>query len=117
MRSLTNLKIFKPTTTKESEFTMTVVQTFIMPSSPADRKIIMDAMVEISASMTRMEGEKEYIKEAISELTDKFSIPKKLLNRFAKTYHKQNYTDELGADSEFETLVQTLLVPSDSSQQ
>lgn len=89
-----------------------VVQTFVMPSSPADRKIIMDAMAEISASMTRTEGEKDFVKEAISELYDKFKIPKKLLNRFAKTYHKQTYSDELGSNSDFETMVETLVNPS-----
>ncbi len=91
-------------------------QTFVMPSSPADRKAIMDAMGEISASMTRMEGEKNYIKETIGDLSQKFQIPKKLLNRFAKTYHKQTYADELGQDSEFETMVQLLINPDGNSQ-
>lgn len=90
---------------------MTIVaqQTLVMPSSPADRKAILDAMGEISASMTRIEGEKDYIKETVNDLASKFNIPKKLLNRFAKTYHKQTYSDELGQDSDFETMVQLLI--------
>lgn len=81
---------------------------FVLPSSPADRKHIMDVMFEISASKTRAEGEKDFQREAINDLYDKFKIPKKLLNRFAKTYHKQNYSEELAVDSDFETLVEAL---------
>lgn len=82
---------------------------FVMPSSPADRKAIMDAMMEISASKTRMEGERDFQKEAINDLYDKFKIPKRLLSRFANAYHKQNYTEVLAVDSDFETLVETLV--------
>lgn len=88
---------------------MTTINTFVMPSSPDDRKKIMDAMDEISACMTRIEGEKSYIKETIADLHEKFDIPKKMLNRFAKCHHKQSYHEELGADDEFETLCQTLV--------
>jgi uncharacterized protein YukE len=88
-----------------------VIQTFVMPSSEADRKQIMDAMNEISASMTRMAGEKDYIKETLSDLNQKFQIPKKLLSRFAKAHFKANYSEELGQDSEFETMVQILVKP------
>lgn len=89
-----------------------IVQTFVMPSSLEDRKKIMETMGEISASMTRMEGEKDYIKKSISDLSQKFQIPKKLLNRFSRVYHKQNYADELGANSEFETMVELLINPN-----
>ena len=81
---------------------------FVMPSSPADRKHIMDVMGEISASKTRAEAERDFQKEAINDLHDKFKIPKRLLTRFAKAYHKQNYTEELAVDSDFELLVETL---------
>ena len=37
----------------------------IIPSSPADRKTIKDAMTEISNSMVRIESEKAFIKEAL----------------------------------------------------
>jgi hypothetical protein len=85
---------------------------FVMPSSPADRKHIMDVMGEISASKTRSEAERDFQKEAIKELFDKYRIPKRLLNRFAKSYHKQSYTEELAVDSDFETLVEVLAKPS-----
>lgn len=82
---------------------------FVMPSSPSDRKHIMDVVKEISGSKTRQEGEKDFQKEAINDLHDKFKIPKNLLRRFANSYHKQNYSEILAQDSDFETLAETLL--------
>lgn len=81
---------------------------FVMPSSPADRKHIMDVMNEISASKTRVEGERGFQKDAIGELYSKFKIPKRLLNRFAKSHHKSAFAEELAIDSDFETLVDAL---------
>ena len=45
-----------------------MTQTVQQISSPADRKKIKDALHEISGSMTRIEAERDYIKEAIKEL-------------------------------------------------
>lgn len=81
---------------------------FVMPSSPADRKHIMDVMNEISASKTRVEGERDFQKDAIGELYSKFKIPKRLLNRFAKAHHRAAFSEELAIDSDFETLVDAL---------
>jgi len=75
-----------------------------MISSPADRKVIKDAMQELSNSMTRVDAEKDYQKEAIAELNDKFKISKRILNKMARTYHKQNFQNEQQAHEEFETL-------------
>lgn len=81
---------------------------FIMPSNPADRKHIMDVMNEISASKTRAEAERDFQKEAISELFQKFKIPKKQLNRFAKAHHKSAFSEELAEDEDFEVMVEIL---------
>ena len=75
---------------------------FIMPSSPADRKEIMDKMLEISGSKTRMEAERDFQKQTINDLCDKFKIPKRLLNRFAKAYHKSSFEEEKAVDADFE---------------
>jgi len=75
-----------------------------MISSPADRKKIKDAMEEISNSMTRVDAEKDFQKEAIAELNDQFKISKKILSKMARTYHKQNFQNEQQSHEEFETL-------------
>lgn len=92
----------------KSENGGTPVTSFIIPSSPTDRKKIMDAMNEVSACKTRIEGEREYIKETIDMLSKDFKIPKKHLNRLAKVVHKQNFAEEQSQDEEFQTLVEAV---------
>ena len=80
---------------------MAIIDTeqFVMPNDPATIKKIKDCMFEISSSFTRTEGEKDFIKEAIAELSETTEIPKKFLNRIAKIYHKQN-RDAVGIEQE-----------------
>ena len=73
-------------------------------SSPTDRLKIKKMLGEISGSMTRMEAERDLIRETIKEMSAEFQLPKKTLSRMAKVYHKQNYTQEVAEHEEFEDL-------------
>jgi hypothetical protein len=79
-----------------------------IPSSPADRKAIKSALDEISGSMTRIEAERDLIKEAIANTCDSFGLNKKTFRRMAKVYHRQNFTQEREEHEEFETLYETI---------
>lgn len=79
-----------------------------VPSSPADRKAILDCMNEISSSMTRTEAEREFIREAIKEICEKYDLSKKTFRRMAKVYHKQNFNTELEEHQEFESMYETI---------
>ena len=79
-----------------------------IPSSPTDRKAILECMKEISASMTRTEGEREFVREAIKEICEKYQLSKKTFRRMAKVYHKQNFSLELEEHEEFETMYETI---------
>ena len=70
-------------------------------SSPEDKKKLKDAIQEISNSMTRMEAERDLIKEILKEQSDQFQIPKKILSKIAKTYHRQNLTQEVEDHEDF----------------
>tara|TARA_B100000780_G_scaffold132195_1_gene92713 strand:+ start:5716 stop:5985 length:270 start_codon:yes stop_codon:yes gene_type:complete len=80
----------------------------IIPSAPADRQAIRSAMKEISNSMVRTEGERDYIKETIDDLSEKFDLPKKYLKKVASAYHKQNIAETTEAAEEVETLYEAL---------
>jgi Transcriptional regulator DsbA len=71
---------------------MTIIQTdaFVVPSDPATLKKIQDVCFELSASFTRQEGERDFQKEAIAELSEVTDIPKKHISKIAKLYHKSN---------------------------
>lgn len=64
-----------------------------MLSSVKDREILKNALIEISNSMTRIAGEREFIKEAISEVSEKLDIDKKLIKSLSTIYYKQNMTE------------------------
>jgi hypothetical protein len=82
--------------------------TIVVPSSPADRAKIFSQIKEISASMTKIEGEKSVQKEIIAALAEEFDLPKKYLSKMAKTYHKQSFDQEVRASEDFSTLYETV---------
>ena len=81
----------------------------IIPSSPADREAIKDAMKELSNSMIRIESEKEFIKEAINDLNDKVGIDKKHLRKLANIYHKQTLAQVTTEVEDLEALYESCL--------
>ena len=63
--------------------------------SDADKKEISGAMQEISNCMLRTSAEKELMKEIVSNLHEKFEIPKKVISKMARVYHNQNLAEEV----------------------
>lgn len=79
-----------------------------MITNPADKKAIRDALREISSSLTRIEAERDLIKEAIKNVSENYQIPKKTFRRMAKVYHKQNFNQEIEEHEEFENLYENI---------
>lgn len=80
-------------------------------SSPEDRKKIFDAIKEISNSLLRMESERDLIKEIVKEISDEHQIPRKIVSKIAKTFHKQNLTQEVADHEDFVDLYETVTKP------
>ena len=79
-----------------------------LPSDPAARKAIKKCMDELSASMARTEGEREFLKEAINNICEEYEMSKKTFRKLAKVYHKQNFSKEVAENEEFETMYEQL---------
>ena len=79
-----------------------------LPSDPAARTAIKKCMEELSASMTRTEGEREFLKEAINNICEEYEMSKKTFRKLAKVYHKQNFSREVAENDEFETMYEQL---------
>jgi Zn-dependent M32 family carboxypeptidase len=77
-------------------------------SSPEDRKKIKDAVQEISNSMLRMEAERDLIKEIVKDVSDNHQIPRKIVAKIAKTFHKQNLTQEIADHEDFVEVYETV---------
>ena len=79
-----------------------------LPSDPAARKAIKKCMDELSASMARIDGERDFIKEAIDNICEEYEMSKKTFRKLAKVYHKQNFYKEVAEHEEFETMYEQL---------
>jgi hypothetical protein len=75
-----------------------------MLTSPADRKVLLDAVQELSNSMTRVDGERDFQKEAIAEVSGKLNLNKKYVRKLARIYHKNNLNDVKQENEDVETL-------------
>lgn len=78
-------------------------------SSPADRKKIRDALQEASNSMTRISAERDLIKDIAKDIADNFQLSKKHVNKMIRVYHKQNFTEEVQTNDEFEQLYEEVV--------
>lgn len=80
----------------------------IIPTSEEDRKRIRDAMEEISNSYTRVEAERDFVKEAINNLAEDVDVPKNILRKMARIYHKQNMQDVVAEVEDIEALMESI---------
>lgn len=87
----------------------------VLPSTPADRKRLKDAMQEISNSYLRQEAEREFVKEAIVSLEEDIGIPKKYLGKMARIYHKQNVSEIVSEIEEIEALLEVMEIDDNNS--
>jgi len=64
-----------------------------IPSSPQDRAQVKERLTEISASLTRIEAEREHINEILQDLQDEYELPKKYMRKVSRVFHKQNINE------------------------
>lgn len=94
---------------------MTQEQTseFIMPSDPKAKEAIKSIVKEISNVKLRMEAERDYIKEAVAELSENHDIPKKIITKLANAYHKQEMTKMTAEAEDLDCLYETIFGTND----
>ena len=88
---------------------MAVKQLTINQLSEPDKEKLFKVIRDCSDSLTRMDAEKDLVREAISETAKKMQLPKQLVSRLVKVYHKQNYDEEIAVHEQFETLYETVV--------
>jgi hypothetical protein len=88
---------------------MAIKQLTINQLSEPDKEKLFKVIKECSDSMTRQGSEKDFVRESITETANKMQLPKKLVARLVKVYHKQNYDEEVAVHEQFETLYETVV--------
>jgi len=79
-----------------------------VPTSPMDKLKLLEALKDISASMTRMDAERDLLKTVKKDICDELQLNRKILNRLARTYHKGTFIEEVEMHKHFETLYENL---------
>lgn len=69
-----------------------------------DKKALRGYLDEMSASMFRAGGERDFQKEATKDAAEKFQLKPKQLKKMARVYHKQNFSDEIAEAAEFQQM-------------
>ena len=85
-----------------------VNQYAVLPSNPVDRKAILDGLEEISNAFTRIAAERDYIKESVAALSEKFEVKKPVLNKLARFYHKNDAKEVKAKMEEIFAALETL---------
>lgn len=67
-------------------------------------KILKNGMKELSDVFTMQESQREVVKEIINSVYEELKIPKKIIRKLAKTYHKSNFSEVVADNEEFELL-------------
>jgi len=73
-----------------------------------DKAKVLGCLQEISNSLTRIEAERDLIKEILQKMQDECEIPKKLSRKLARVYHKRNYEEEVAEQSDFQTICENV---------
>ena len=65
------------------------------------KKQLKGAIQEISNSMLRSEAERDLVREIVKEQSAELQIPKKIITKIAKTFHKQSLTQDIQDHEDF----------------
>ena len=77
-------------------------------------KILKNGLRELSDVFTMQESQREVVKDIMGNLYEELKIPKKIIRKMAKTYHKQNFSEVVAEQEEFELLFTGILGNSSS---
>lgn len=88
--------------------TKTVASTF-GTFTDEELKILKNGMKELSDVMTMQEAQRDTLKEIINSVHEELKIPKKIIRKMAKTYHKKNFSEVVAEQEEFELLYEGII--------
>ncbi len=80
-----------------------------VPSDPAIRKKIRDAVAEASAILQMIDDRKEQMKDIVNMAKDDLEVPKRTFNRMVKAFHKQSYVDMVQDDNTFQLFYENIM--------
>jgi hypothetical protein len=81
----------------------------MLPTLDPNQKLKLEgALKDMSISLTRIEAERDLQKNIKNDICEELSLNAKVFAKLAKTYHKQNFSEEVATHDEFETLYEAV---------
>ncbi len=80
-----------------------------VPSSDKERQTLKTMISEMTYCLDKIDGQREQMKEIASDAAESFDVPKKLINRMARTMYKHSYSDLCAENEHFEKLYETVI--------
>jgi uncharacterized protein (UPF0335 family) len=68
--------------------------------TPTQKEQIKNCLQEISNSLTRMEAERDNIKEIVNRCATEFELNKRITRKLARIFHKRNLEEERAEQEE-----------------
>ena len=84
------------------------IQTIYGTLDEKQLKELKGAIEEINNYFNEIEHRQKMIKEIVDLTCDNTKLPKKILNKMAKVYHKQSFQEEVATHKEFESLFESI---------
>lgn len=84
-----------------------------VPSSDSDRVKLKAALVEMTNCYSKIDAQRDACKEIADEVVRQFEIPKKIVNKLARTMYKRDYATLSAENEDFELLYETLVPARD----
>jgi len=82
---------------------------FVIPSTPEDRKSINSAFKEIGDQLTIISAAQDIIKDIGAHLKEEFDMPVRTCNKLSRTMYRQDFKDQALAFEEFESEFEILV--------
>lgn len=70
----------------------------------AQVKTLKDGIKEMSVVLSKIDDEKVALKDILNSIHEEIKVPKKIINKLAKVYHKKSFAEESTEFNEFESL-------------
>lgn len=74
-----------------------------------EKKIIQDAIEEMINSFTRIDAERDLIKEIVARVKEETEVSPRTFRKMAKVAYKANFSEEVAQHEEFEELYQEII--------
>ena len=76
--------------------------------TPQQKSALKSCLQEASNSLTRVEAERDNIKEIVNRMAQEFELPKRLSRKLIRVFHKRNLEEEQAEQQELADTYETI---------